>query len=66
MNNLQDKTIHNNKIKMIKELLKKQMVNEEKKKELLLILNYLEYQEICHPDDIYLKDEIRQLYECFL
>ena len=66
MNNFQDKTIHNDKMKMLKELLKKQIVNEEKKKELLHILNYLEHQKVHHQDDIYLKDEISQLYECLL
>jgi len=66
MNNNKDDSVDNYKTKMIKELLKKQIVNEEKKKELMLILNYLEDKEVHHQDDIYLRDEISQLYECLL
>ena len=66
MNNLHNETKSNNKIEMIKELLKKQIVNEEKKKNILFILNYLEDQESCNKDDIYLKQEMKLLYECIL
>lgn len=66
MNNLQDDTNNNTKTKLMQELLKKQIVNEEKKKQIVLILNYLEYQEAYHEDDIYLKDEIKQLYDSIL
>lgn len=55
----------NNKIEMIKELLKKQNVSEEKKKDILFIINYLEYREINNKDDIYLKQELKKLYDCF-
>ena len=66
MNNLHNDTKSNNKIEMIKELLKKQIVNEEKKKNILFILNYLEYQESCNKDDIYLEQEMKLLYDCIL
>lgn len=66
MNNLHNDTKNNNKIEMIKKLLKKQNVNEEKKKNILFILNYLEYQESINKDDIYLENEMKLLYECIL
>ena len=66
MNNLHNDTKSNNKIEMIKKLLKKQIVNEEKKKNILFILNYLEYQESCNKDDIYLEQEMKLLYDCIL
>ena len=66
MNNLHNDTKSNNKIEMIKELLKKQIVNEEKKKNILFILNYLEHQESCNKDDIYLEQEMKLLYDCIL
>lgn len=66
MNKLQDGTNLNHKTKLIEELLKKQVVNEDQKENLILILNYLEHQEAHHEDDIYLSDEIKQLYDCIL
>ncbi len=66
MNNLQNDTKSNNKIELIKELLKKQIIDEEKKKNILFILNYLEYQESFNKDDIYLKEEMKLLYDCIL
>lgn len=66
MNNLQDDSKSNNKIELIKELLKKQIIDEKKKKNILFILNYLEYHESFNKDDIYLKEEIELLYDCIL
>ena len=66
MNNYYNDTNNNNKIELIKELQKKQNVNEENKKNILFILNCLEYQRLCNKDDIYLKQEIKLLYDCIL
>ena len=65
MHNLQ-KNNNNDRTKLIQELLKKQIVNEQKKNEILLVLNYLEHQGECHKDDIYLKDEVKQLYDLII
>lgn len=66
MNYLDNNTEPNDKIVIIKNLLKKQIVNDEKKKMLSLILNYLECQEANNKDDIYLTQEIELLYDCIL
>ena len=56
----------NNKIKLIKELLQKQVLSDEKKNNVISILNYLAYQCVTHEDDIYLENEIKLLYDCIL
>tara|TARA_Y100000992_G_C21194487_1_gene457207 strand:- start:178 stop:378 length:201 start_codon:yes stop_codon:yes gene_type:complete len=56
----------NNKIKIIKELLEKQVLNSEKKRIVLSILNYLEYRQSNNKDDIHLQNEIEILYDCIL
>lgn len=66
MNHIDNDTKPNNKIKLIKQLLKKQIVKEEKKKTLLFILNYLERQKQNNKDDIYLSKEMKLLYDCIL
>lgn len=66
MNTLENDTNPNDKIKLIKQLLKKQIVNEEKKKTLLFILNYLEHQKQNNKDDIYLSKEMKLLCDCIL
>lgn len=66
MKNLQNNTKINNKTELIKNLLKKQLVNEEKKKNILFVLNYLEYQQSLNKDDIYLEKEMKLLYDCIL
>jgi hypothetical protein len=66
MDDSQDMMKHNNKIKIIIELLQKQIMTDEKKKEILIALNYLEYQQIHNEDDIYLEREINLLYDCIL
>jgi hypothetical protein len=66
MDDYQDTMKHNNKIKIIIELLQKQIMTDEKKKEILIALNYLEYRQIHNEDDIYLEREINLLYDCIL
>ena len=56
----------NNKLKMIQDLLKKQILSNEKKIIISNILTYLEYQKTVNEDDMYLKNEIDILYECIL
>jgi len=55
----------NNKMKLIKKLLQKQVLNDEKRNTILNILNYLEHQQFNNKDDIYLKNEIKVLYCIF-
>ena len=50
-------------MKLIKQLLQKQILTTEKKNILLNILNYLEYQYLENKDDIYLENEIKILYD---
>ena len=56
----------NNKLKMIQDLLKKQILSNEKKIVVSNILTYLEYQQMVNEDDVYLQNEIDILYECIL
>lgn len=56
----------NNKLKMIQDLLKKQVLSNEKKIVVSNILTYLEYQKTVNGDDMYLQNEIDMLYECIL
>lgn len=56
----------NNKLKMIQDLLKKQILSNEKKIVVSNILTYLEYQQMVNEDDVYLQNEIHILYECIL
>lgn len=56
----------NNKLKMIQDLLKKQILSNEKKIVVSNILTYLEYRQIVNEDDVYLQNEINILYECIL
>ena len=56
----------NNKLKMIQDLLKKQILSNEKKIVVSNILTYLEYQKTVNEDDVYLQNEIDILYECIL
>lgn len=56
----------NNKFKMIQDLLKKQILSNEKKNIISNILTYLEYQKTVNEDDMYLQNEIDILYECIL
>lgn len=56
----------NNKLKMIQDLLKKQILSNEKKIIISNILTYLEYQQMVNEDDVYLQNEIDILYECIL
>jgi len=56
----------NNKLKMIQDLLKKQILSNEKKIIISNILTYLEYQKTVNEDDVYLQNEIDILYECIL
>ena len=56
----------NNKGEILKTLLKGQKICEEKRQIIASILNYLEYQEVENKDDIYLKQEIKLLYDCIL
>ena len=55
----------NNKMKLIKKLLQKQVLNDEKRNTILNILTYLERQQFNNKDDIHLKNEIKALY-CIL
>lgn len=55
-----------NKIVMMKDLLQKQILNNEKRNIILKILNYLEYQHVNNQDDIHLQNEIKILYDCIL
>jgi len=55
-----------NKGEILKKLLKRQKICEEKRQVIASILNYLEYQEVENEDDIYLKQEIKLLYGCIL
>ena len=48
----------NNKLKMIQDLLKKQILSNEKKIIISNILTYLEYQKTVNEDDVYLQNEI--------
>tara|TARA_A100001011_G_scaffold188224_1_gene196825 strand:- start:603 stop:806 length:204 start_codon:yes stop_codon:yes gene_type:complete len=61
-----DHTRPNNKGDILKKLLKGQKICEEKRQIIVSILNYLEYQEIENEDDIFLKQEIKLLYDCIL
>jgi hypothetical protein len=56
----------NNKLKMIQDLLKKQILSNEKKIVVSNILTYLEHQQMVNEDDVYLQNEIDILYECIL
>lgn len=56
----------NNKLKMIQDLLKKQVLSNERKNMVSNILNYLEHQQMVNEDDIYLQNEIDILYEFIL
>lgn len=56
----------NNKLKMIQDLLKKQILSNERKIVVSNILTYLEYKQMLNEDDVYLKNEIDILYECIL
>ena len=56
----------NNKLKMIQDLLKKQILSNEIKIIVSNILTYLEYQQMVNEDDVYLQNEIDILYECIL
>jgi len=66
MNNPQDDTCKTDKLKIIKELLKKQGVDDEKKQQILHCLNYLEFQKIHDKDDIFLSKEIKTLFDYIL
>ena len=56
----------NNKLKIIQDLLKKQILSNERKIVVSNILTYLEYQQMVNEDDVYLQNEIDILYECIL
>ena len=66
MEDLNSNTKDNNKLKMIQNLLKKQILNNERRTAVLNILSYLEYQQSDNEDDIHLQSEIELLYECIL
>uniref|UniRef100_A0A6C0L0K3 Uncharacterized protein n=1 Tax=viral metagenome TaxID=1070528 RepID=A0A6C0L0K3_9ZZZZ len=66
MNTDIDHTRRINKGEILKKLLKRQKICEEKRQVIASILNYLEYQEVENEDDIYLKQEIKLLYDCIL
>ena len=66
MNNPQDDTCKKNKLEIIKELLKKQGVDDEKKQQILHCLNYLEFQKMYNEDDIFLNAEIQILFDHIL
>jgi len=52
-------------MKLIKKLLQKQVLNDEKRNTILNILTYLEREQFNNKDDIHLKNEIKALY-CIL
>jgi hypothetical protein len=63
MNHSNDNTCKKkDKLEIIKELLKKQGVDDEKKQNILNCLNYLEFQKKHNKDDIFLKKEIETLF----
>ena len=65
MEQSQIKPHDNNKMKLIKKLLQKQVLNDEKRNTILNILTYLEREQFNNKDDIHLKNEIKALY-CIL
>mgnify|MGYP001460387144 FL=1 len=65
MEQSQIKPHDNNKMKLIKKLLQKQVLNDEKRNTILNILTYLEHEQFNNKDDIHLKNEIKALY-CIL
>ena len=58
MEDLNSNTKDNNKLKMIQNLLKKQILNNERRTAVLNILSYLEYQQSDNEDGIHLQSEI--------
>ena len=55
-----------NKLEIIKEVLKNQKIDDEKKQKILYCLNYLEFQKNYNKDDIFLKTEIKTLFDCIV
>ena len=63
MNNITGDIKNDNKIEFLKNILKKQIIKEDKKQEILSILNYLESIKKENIDDS-ISYEINLLYDC--
>ena len=63
MNNITCDIKNDNKIEFLKNILKKQIIKEDKKQEILSILNYLESIKKENIDD-FISYEINLLYDC--